>query len=352
MKSFVDAARLAELERRYSTFDFAKEEAPRLNVEREIPLHSAGHENNEFQANNHDIYPQEGPDEVLDEIGVLTELASTAPLRTDENNEHFFWVEAGLIAEERLAKQDEMSDELFLQLGEITFRGINSFDALVRSNLRLVLHIAKRSSPRIPLEDRFQAGCDGLVKAIERFDFKKGIKFSTYAVHWIRQSIYREVYNTGTIVRTPVHVDEKIGWDKENRRVKFKGDVNLNLVDRIWLLSLYDPIDVDECDWDTEVVWATVGAPSTDSDWISELGDSKVSELVYSLLLMAGLDERYWEILLRRFGFFGEEETLDQVGSHFGLTRERVRQMQKKSLAILASHPTMFEDLEALPWQN
>jgi len=284
--------------------------------------------------------------EQLDEIAHLSALSSTPHLDDDLVFEHCFWIESGVLAEERIQKAPDISDEFTLALHQIAIKGIQSFELLVRSNLRLVLSIARRSSARIPLSDRFQAGCEGLMRAIEKFDFRLGYKFSTYATHWIRQSITREVYNSGTIVRTPVHLDEKLIWDKDNRVMRFRSDVNFSQLERIWILSLYEPLDVDNFDIETETIWTSLVPPAKDSDWIAEIHRSDLLNVIQSILLFAGVDERALEILQKRFGFEAEPQTLDEIGKSFGVTRERIRQIEKKAMESLREYSFMLLDLE------
>jgi RNA polymerase nonessential primary-like sigma factor len=280
-----------------------------------------------------------------DEISVLNSVSSTAHLADDEVLKHFFWIEAGVLAEEQILSNPDVSDEFTLALHEVAVRGVESFKVLVQSNLRLVLSMARRSSPRIPLSDRFQAGCEGLIRAIEKYDFRLGYKFSTYATHWIRQSIFREIYNSGTIVRTPVHLDEKLTWDKENEVMRFKSDVNFSQLDRIWILSLYEPLDVDDFDVHAEVNWTSLVPTSTESDWVAEGHPIDLLGAVRSILLFAGLDERAFEVLRKRFGFEGEPQTLDEIGKVFRVTRERIRQIEKQAMDALREYSFVLVDL-------
>lgn len=280
-----------------------------------------------------------------DEISVLSRVSSTPHLADDEVLEHFFWIEAGVLAEERILSNPNVSNEFTLALHEVAVRGVESLEVLVQSNLRLVLSMARRSSPRIPLSDRFQAGCEGLIRAIEKYDFRLGYKFSTYATHWIRQSIFREIYNFGTIVRTPVHLDEKLTWDKENKMMRFKSDVNFSQLDRIWILSLYEPLDVDDFDVHTEAAWTSLVPTSTESDWFAERHALDLLGAVRSILLFAGLDERAFEILRKRFGFEGDPQTLDEIGKGFRVTRERIRQIEKQAMDSLREYSFVLVDL-------
>lgn len=291
---------------------------------------------------------QQGFDQ-SDEISVLSRVSSTAHLADDEVLEHFFWIEAGVLAEEQILRNPDVSDEFTLALHEVVVRGVESFQVLVKSNLRLVLSMARRSSPRIPLSDRFQAGCEGLLRAIEKYDFRLGYKFSTYATHWIRQSIFREIYNSGTIVRTPVHLDEKLMWDKENEVMRFRSDVNFSQMDRIWILSLYEPLDVDDFDVHTETIWTSLVPPTTESDWVAERYPLDLLGAIRSILLFAGLDERAFEILRKRFGFEGEPQTLDEIGKGFRLTRERIRQIEKQAMDAIREYSFILFDLGIVP---
>ncbi|HEC10065.1 MAG TPA: RNA polymerase sigma factor [Acidimicrobiales bacterium] len=230
--------------------------------------------------------------------------------------------------------------------------GDDAFDHLCRANLRLVVSIAKRYSGRgLPLMDLVQEGNMGLMKAAERFDHKRGFKFSTYATWWIRQAITRAIADQARTIRLPAHmVDllnrvrrvqrglvQEIGREPTVEEVARAADLDVDKVTDL-LRMAQDPVSLD--------------TPRGEDD-DSSLGDfiedeqavAPIDAVTRSLLsgeLHAVLDQlkdREKDIVIRRFGLNGTPpQTLEDVGREFGVTRERVRQIEAKTLAKLR-HP-------------
>ncbi len=230
--------------------------------------------------------------------------------------------------------------------------GDEAFDHLCRANLRLVASIAKRYSGRgLPLMDLVQEGNMGLMKAAERFDHKRGFKFSTYATWWIRQAITRAIADQARTIRLPAHmVDllnrvrrvqrglvQEMGREPTMEEVARAADLEVDKVTDLLRMAL-DPVSLD--------------TPRGEDD-DSSLGDfiedehavAPIDAVTRSLLsgeLHAVLDqlrERERDIVIRRFGLNGTPpQTLEDVGREFGVTRERVRQIEAKTLAKLR-HP-------------
>ena len=230
--------------------------------------------------------------------------------------------------------------------------GDDAFDHLCRANLRLVVSIAKRYSGRgLPLMDLVQEGNMGLMKAAERFDHKRGFKFSTYATWWIRQAITRAIADQARTIRLPAHmVDllnrvrrvqrglvQEIGREPTVEEVARAADLDVDKVTDL-LRMAQDPVSLD--------------TPRGEED-DSSLGDfiedeqavAPIDAVTRSLLsgeLHAVLDQlkdREKDIVIRRFGLNGTPpQTLEDVGREFGVTRERVRQIEAKTLAKLR-HP-------------
>lgn len=213
---------------------------------------------------------------------------------------------------------------------------------LVNANLRLVIWVAKKYGG-LALMDRVQEGNIGLMKAASRFDYRNGAKFSTYATWWIRQAITRAVADAGRTIRLPVHVHEsqrKI--ERARQRISAVGgrepdaEQIANLiqipVDRVRkLLRIPDePLSVEDCLEVESIPNQGVRSPEDICNAVA------VRHHVGKLL--AGLDPRSAEVLRLRFGIDRDEHTLEEIGQMYGVTRERIRQIEAKALRILR-HP-------------
>ena len=222
-------------------------------------------------------------------------------------------------------------------------------ERMINSNLRLVVHVARRYMGQgVPLGDLVQDGVIGLNRAVEKFDWRKGFKFSTYATWWIRQACQRAVANQAKTIRIPVHVDER---RRKLARARQRFEVAEGREPTLEELARAAELEVRHAQEALEAVEATVSLNrpvGDDSD--GELGDLFADPDVIDAVEQAGqilrdagvrravaaLPERERRVVELRFGFDGESLTLEAIGRELGLTRERVRQLEKSAFAKLA----------------
>ena len=264
-------------------------------------------------------------------------------------------VEKGLQAAAELAQPGErLSPARRRQLRALVQEGERATTEFCQANLRLVVSIAKRyQASGLPLLDLVQEGNLGLLHAVEKFDYKKGFKFSTYATWWIRQAITRGIANTGRTIRLPVHAGDLV-----NRVQRASARLEVRLSRRPTLAEVAAEVDLtparvaEVLSMATEAV--SISAPLSD-EGDGELGDvmedvTALSPLEEALAnsvpaelarLLAVLEEREREILRLRYGLDqGEPRTLEEVGERMHLTRERIRQIESRALCKLR-HPSL-----------
>lgn len=274
----------------------------------------------------------------------LREIGRTALLTAEEEVDLAKQIEAGLYAEHVINTRTFESRKARRELEQIVREGIHAKDRFIRANLRLVVSIAKEYTGRgLQFLDLIQEGNLGLVRAVEKFDWKKEFKFSTYATWWIRQSITRGLADTGRTVRIPVHLHDQIA--------KWKADpeAHADLAERCEKALRVQPRSLDQIlEWNSwsnsdrgkgelvdRVLFNDPEEPHVIPHPEEVLLDDEYTSEVRALL--DPLSEREREVLLHRFGFItGEPQTLDEIGKRFKVTRERIRQIEKKALAQLS----------------
>jgi RNA polymerase sigma factor (sigma-70 family) len=262
-------------------------------------------------------------------------------------------VEGGRRAQTELAALQGLSPARTRELRRLVRTGEAAVQTFTNGNLRLVVSIAKQyRAAGLPLLDLVQEGNLGLMHAVEKFDWRRGFKFSTYATWWIRQAIARGITNSGRTIRLPVHACELLSrvvnardhFEAQHGRRATIGELARDLevsADRVTevLRHLVAPVSLSEpLHFDGR---AEVGDRLKDHGAVSPFDAAATSLLSQEVAkMLAGLDDRERAIIQLRFGLnCGEPRTLEEVGAVFGLTRERIRQLEGRAMEKLR-HPT------------
>ena len=283
-----------------------------------------------------------------DSVGLYLEsIAKTPLLDAAEEVELARLIEAGQYAQAILRGDAETtSDATREELETIAEEGEHAMQHFVRANLRLVVSVARKyGRSQMPLLDLVQEGNTGLIRAVEKFDYAKGFKFSTYATWWVRQAISRGIAQQGRIVRLPVHVAEQV-----NQILAVRRNLERNLGREPEVAEIAEELGVEESKVVDLIRYSrehvSLDAPVED-DGDTSLGDLIAretapgpDELVLDAEdrtrlegMLSDLDERSADVMRRRNGLLdGRQAKLADIGAVWGITAERVRQIERAAL--------------------
>jgi RNA polymerase primary sigma factor len=288
----------------------------------------------------------------------LKQIGKVPLLNAAEEVELAMRIEAGLFAEDKLANTPNLSKELERELKWVARDGQRAKSHLLGANLRLVVSLAKRYTGRgMQFLDLIQEGNLGLIRAVEKFDYTKGFKFSTYATWWIRQAITRAMADQARTIRIPVHMVEVInklarvqrqmlqdlGREPTPEELSKELDMTPEKVIEVQKygrepISLHTPLGEDGDSEFGDLIEDTEAVVPADA-----VGFTMLQKQLESLL--DSLSEREAGVIRMRFGLGdGMPKTLDQIGDTFGVTRERIRQIESKTMAKLR-HPSRSQSL-------
>ena len=279
----------------------------------------------------------------------LNGIGKTALLTAEQEVELAKRIEAGVFAAHVLESDVEMSPQRRKDLRMVVRDGGRARNHLLVANLRLVVSLAKRYTGRgMPLLDLIQEGNLGLIRAVEKFDYTKGFKFSTYATWWIRQAISRGMADQGRTIRLPVHLVEQV-----NKLSRLKRELHQQLGRDATLAELAHESGIPEekiadlLDHARDPVSLDMPVGSDEEaplgDFIEDSESTSAEAAVVAGFMhddinrvLRTLDDREQTVVRLRYGLDdGRPRTLDEIGWHFGISRERVRQIERDSMAKL-----------------
>jgi RNA polymerase primary sigma factor len=292
-----------------------------------------------------------------DTVGLyLKEMARVPLLSNEEEISLAMRLEAGQDAHKKLHKHPDHNRATEWKM--LIQDGLNAREHLIKANTRLVVSIAKKYMTRgVPFLDLIQEGNLGLMKAVEKFDYRRGFRFSTYATWWIRQTITRAIADQGRTIRVPVHMSDRI---RRLYRVVRELEQEHGRKPSVEEIAVEMEMEPRKVQWMLRVSWQPLSLEHpVGEDDDSELGNFIESEAVptpsqsaYNKMLQEKIEEllctltpREARILRLRFGLQnGRSYTLEEVGKKFGLTRERIRQIEGRALRRLR-HPRRSRQL-------
>ncbi|MET4062029.1 RNA polymerase primary sigma factor [Arthrobacter sp. UYP6] len=288
----------------------------------------------------------------------LKQIGKVALLNAEQEVDLALRIEAGLFAEEKLAADPNMDPKLKRELEFIVHDGKRAKNHLLEANLRLVVSLAKRYTGRGMLFlDLIQEGNLGLIRAVEKFDYTKGFKFSTYATWWIRQAITRAMADQARTIRIPVHMVEVInklarvqrqmlqdlGREPAPEELALELDMTPEKVVEVQKygrepISLHTPLGEDGDSEFGDLIEDSEAVVPADA-----VSFTLLQEQLHSVL--DTLSEREAGVVAMRFGLTdGQPKTLDEIGKVYGVTRERIRQIESKTMSKLR-HPSRSQVL-------
>jgi RNA polymerase primary sigma factor len=296
-----------------------------------------------------------------DTVGLyLKEMSRVPLLHTEEELDLAQRIECGRSSKRELALMNgRPSPRRRRELEMLIQDGMLAREHLIKANTRLVVSVAKKYIGRgVPFLDLIQEGNLGLMKAVEKYDYHRGFRFSTYATWWIRQTITRSIADQGRTIRVPVHMIDRI---RQLYRIIHEMEQKLGRMPKVDELADELGVSLRKVQWMMRVSWLPLSleSPVGDED-DSELGmfvEDDITpapiQVAYGNMLRDKIDEvletlspREARILRLRFGLDnGRSYTLEEVGQKFGLTRERIRQIEGKALRRLR-HPRRARQLK------
>ena len=307
-------------------------------------------ENNEKEVDRGSRRGQTNDNPSADLVRVyLNGIGKTALLSAEDEVELAQAIEIGLYAEYKLNTAEKLTRAEKRDMKILVKEGNKARSHLLEANLRLVVSLAKRYTGRgMPLLDLIQEGNLGLIRAMEKFDYAKGFKFSTYATWWIRQAITRGMADQSRTIRLPVHLVEQVnklsrikremyqslGREATNEELAEESGIEENKIEML-LRQSRDPVSLDM------PVGADEEAPLGDFIEDAEATDAEtavVASMRHSDIrdVIGTLEQREQDVIRLRYGLDdGVPRTLDQIGRKFGLSRERVRQIEREVMAKL-----------------